>query len=227
MVEEDRATRSSSGVRVPKQQRSRETQASILEAALVVFADRGYNGASMRRIAERAGVGQPVVVYHFRTKEALWVATVEWALGGFLVHIEPLIEALEGLDPATTLSLIFQQFTRYSAGTPELFQVLLDANRHGGPGLAKVTEDQLRPIFERLRKLIVSGQKAGTVAAGDPALIYYALVAIGSTLFSLNQEFKLLTGRDPREPEVVEAQAGLLAQIFFRSVGGAETPTPR
>jgi AcrR family transcriptional regulator len=181
----------------------------------------------MRLVAERAGVGHAVVVYHFPTKEDLWVATVERVLGRFLARIEPLIEALEGLDSATTLSLIFQQFTRYSAETPELFQILLDANRRGGPGLAKVSEDQLEPIFVRLCQLIASGQKAGTVVAGDPALIYYALVAIGSTLFSLNREFKLLTGRDPLEPEVVEAQARLLAQLFFRPVRGAETQPPR
>jgi AcrR family transcriptional regulator len=217
-VEEDEATHNRSGARVPKQQRSRETQEGILMAALAVFAERGYDGATMRRIAERSRVGQPLVAYHFTTKEALWLATVEWALGRFLVRIGPLIEALEGLDPATKLSLIFQQFTRYSAGTPELFQVLLDANKRGGPGLARVAEDQLRPTFERLRQLIASGQKAGTVPAGDTALIYYALVAIGSTLFSLNREFELLTGRDPRDPKVVEAQAQLLVRLFFPSL---------
>ena len=207
-----------SGARVPKQERSRETQESILDAAFTVFAERGFGGTSMSLIAERAGVGQPLVVYHFPSKEDLWVAAVESVLGKLLKRLSPSFDALQGLDPAIRLRLMFQDFTRYSAETPELFQVLLDANRRGGPGLARVAEDQLRPAFERIRELIEAAQKAGAVPAGDPALIYYALVVVGSALFSLNREFELLTGRDPRDPDIVEAQASLLARLFFPGV---------
>jgi AcrR family transcriptional regulator len=207
-----------SGARVPKQQRSRETQESILDAALTVFAERGFDGTSMSILAERAGVGQPLLVYHFPSKEDLWVASVESALGKFVERLRPSFEALLGLDPAIRLRLMFQDFTRYSAGNPELFQVLLDANRRGGPDLARVVEDQLRPAFERIRELIEAAQKAGDVPAGDPALIYYSLVVIGSALFSLNREFELLTGRDPLDPDIVEAQASLLARLFFPGV---------
>jgi AcrR family transcriptional regulator len=214
-VEEDKTTHSGSGARVPKQQRSRETQEGVLAAALTVFADRGYAGASMRLIAERAGVGQPLVVYHFPTKEALWVATVEMALDKFMERLLPNLEALEGLDPAIRLRLIFQDYTRFSAEIPELLAVFVDANRRGGPDLAKVIEDRLRPTYERLRLLIEAAQRADALPAGDPGLIYYALIAVAVTLFSLNREFETLTGRDPRDPDVVEAQANLLAQLFF------------
>ena len=50
---------------------------------------------------------------------------------------------------------------------------------------------------------------------GDPMLLYYSLVGVAATVFSLRREVELLTGRDPREPETVEAQANLLAQLFF------------
>ena len=209
---------SRSGARVPKQERSRETQESILDAAFTVFAERGFGGTSMSLIAERAGVGQPLVVYHFPSKEDLWVAAVESVLGKFLKRLSPSFEALQGLDPAIRLRLMFQDFTRYSAEIPELFQVLLDANKRDRPGLARVAEEQLRPAFERIRELIEASQKAGAVPAGDPALIYYALVVIGSALFSMNREFELLTGRDPRDPDIVEAQASLLARLFFPGV---------
>jgi TetR/AcrR family transcriptional regulator len=207
-----------SGARVPKQQRSRETQQSILDTALTVFSERGVEGTSMSLIAERAGVGQPLLVYHFPSKEDLWVATVKSALGRFLEHMRPNFEALQGLDPAIRLRLIFQDFTRFSAATPELLKVLIDANRRGGPSLAKVVEDQLRPTYERMLGLIEAAQAAGAVPTGDPALIYYAMVAVGCTLFSLNREFELLTSRDPREPEIVEAQATILARLFFPGV---------
>jgi len=204
-----------------------ETQEKILTAALTVFAERGYGGASVRLVAERAGVGHPVVLYHFPTKENLWVAAANAGLGKFMDRLLPNMEAMEGLDPAIRLRLIFQDFTRFMAETPELLPIMIEANRRGGPGLSRIVEDKLRPTYERLRELIAAAQRAGVMPDGDPGLIYYALIAVAGMLFSLNREFELLTGRDPREPEVVEAQARLLAQLFFPSMGGTETPISR
>jgi AcrR family transcriptional regulator len=176
----------------------------------------------MRLVGERAGVGQPLVVYHFPTKEDLWVAAVETALARFMERLLPDLEALEGLDPATRLKLVFQNYTRFSAQHSELLKIFIDANRRGGPSLARIVENHLRPTFERLCKLIEAAQEAGTMPAGDPGLIYYALVSVAVTLFSLTREFEMLTGRDPREPELVEEQASLLARLFFPGLQGAD-----
>ncbi len=48
--------------------------AAILDAAEIVFAKNGYAGASVREIAERAGVAQALIHYHFKTKEKLFEA---------------------------------------------------------------------------------------------------------------------------------------------------------
>ncbi len=52
------------------------TRRRLVEAALVEFAAHGYEGASTRVIAERAGVHQPLINYHFRSKADLWRASV-------------------------------------------------------------------------------------------------------------------------------------------------------
>jgi AcrR family transcriptional regulator len=62
-------------------------QADILRAARDSFADRGYAGASLRDIAERAGITHAGLLHHFRTKEDLLAAvlaqrdTEEWQEG--------------------------------------------------------------------------------------------------------------------------------------------------
>ncbi len=48
---------------------------AILDAAEIVFANSGFSGASVREIANRAGVAQALVHYHFDTKEKLFEAT--------------------------------------------------------------------------------------------------------------------------------------------------------
>ena len=50
------------------------TKADILEAAREAFASLGYEGATMRRIADEAGVDSALIAYHFGTKEQLFVA---------------------------------------------------------------------------------------------------------------------------------------------------------
>lgn len=50
------------------------TRAAILASALEEFGTRGYDGASLRRIAERAGLSHPGLLHHFGSKEELLIA---------------------------------------------------------------------------------------------------------------------------------------------------------
>jgi AcrR family transcriptional regulator len=55
-----------------------DTRLQLLDAARVEFAARGYDGATVRVIAERAGVDPAMVNHWFGGKEALFVAAVEF-----------------------------------------------------------------------------------------------------------------------------------------------------
>jgi len=50
------------------------TRERILAAALDLFSELSFDGASTRDIAARAGVTQPLLNYHFRSKDELWRA---------------------------------------------------------------------------------------------------------------------------------------------------------
>src|SRR5437764_12933714 len=62
-----------------EQQRSLTTRASILDAAIAEFAQRGFEGASIRAIADRLGLQHPLITYHYRSKDILWRAAAEHA----------------------------------------------------------------------------------------------------------------------------------------------------
>src|SRR3989442_5255295 len=53
----------------------------LLDAALVEFGAKGFDGASTRSIAQRADAHQPQINYHFASKEALWFAAVDHLFG--------------------------------------------------------------------------------------------------------------------------------------------------
>lgn len=68
----------------------------ILRAAEVVFANKGFDAASMRNVAVEADVGLPLVVYHFETKLNLYRAIFEQHQ-----HLnESRVEALRAIDIA-------------------------------------------------------------------------------------------------------------------------------
>ena len=57
-------------------QRGEDTWRRILETALALFAAEGFEGASTREIAERAGVNLPAIQYYFGSKEGLYRETI-------------------------------------------------------------------------------------------------------------------------------------------------------
>ncbi|WP_418059615.1 TetR family transcriptional regulator [Pimelobacter simplex] len=59
----------------------RATRAAIEEAARTLFAERGFERASVRAIAAEAGVDPALVIRHFGSKEALFLRTVDTSLG--------------------------------------------------------------------------------------------------------------------------------------------------
>src|ERR1700687_3022564 len=53
-------------------------RAQIIDAAVHVMADRGFRGASIKRIAERAGLKSPALIYwYFKDKQALFEAMLD------------------------------------------------------------------------------------------------------------------------------------------------------
>ena len=60
-----------------EQQRAQSTRTTILEAALAEFAEKGFEAASIRSIAERTGFQHPLITYRYPSKDLLWQAVAE------------------------------------------------------------------------------------------------------------------------------------------------------
>jgi TetR/AcrR family transcriptional regulator, regulator of cefoperazone and chloramphenicol sensitivity len=82
--------------------RGEDTRRRILETALDIFATEGYEGASTRLLAERAGVNLPAIQYYFGSKEGLYRAVIEYIVQYNEAHFAPLmIKMKAALDDHT------------------------------------------------------------------------------------------------------------------------------
>src|SRR5712691_1053853 len=82
-----------------EQQRSLETRGAILDAAIAEFAARGFEGASIRAIADRLGLQHPLITYHYRSKDILWRAAAEHAFAQIRTEWDILVPEGSELSP--------------------------------------------------------------------------------------------------------------------------------
>ncbi|MEM7480303.1 MAG: TetR family transcriptional regulator [Acidobacteriota bacterium] len=79
-------------------ERGEKTRARILEAALQLFLERGYDNATMREIAATAGVSLGNAYYYFQSKEHLIQGYYERSHDEHLAACDPLLTAERGLE---------------------------------------------------------------------------------------------------------------------------------
>ena len=94
--------------REPQQDRSRATRQRLLEAAIECLASLGWTGTTVAVVAERAGVSRGAAQHHFRTREELFTAAVEY---GTEIRLEQLRDlASHRLSTLEVLTLLAEMF---------------------------------------------------------------------------------------------------------------------
>lgn len=84
----------------------------LLRAALGVFARHGYHGASIRMIAEAAGLSVPGLYHHYKSKQAILAAVVDAAMAEMLAHTAAAVEDA-GHSPSTGFSNVVECLARF------------------------------------------------------------------------------------------------------------------
>lgn len=95
MTTEVTTERSAAGRRMSSEERREQ----IVAAAIAVFGARGYEGTTTDHVARSAGVSQPYVVRLFGTKESLFLAAIESALGELMRVFRAALEDEASPDP--------------------------------------------------------------------------------------------------------------------------------
>lgn len=191
------------------------TRERILAAALVAFADAGYEGAKTRDIAAAAGVNQGLITYHFASKEALWQAAVDRVFAELRESFLAAVELLAAVDARTRLRLMLRQFVRFSAAHPELHRLMVQEGKSDGPRLRWLIDRHVRPLFETSLGVVREAQQDGLRPHLSAVHLQYIFLGAAAHVFVVAPEFRRLVGSDPTTPEAVEEHATALAELFL------------
>src|ERR1700755_1869601 len=107
-----------------EQQRSTETRAAILNAAITEFAERGFEAASIRAIADRLGLQHPLITYHYRNKDILWRAAAEHAFAQIREGWDTSGPDSADLPPLARLREEYATLFRYTVAFPEFHRFM-------------------------------------------------------------------------------------------------------
>jgi AcrR family transcriptional regulator len=153
---------------------AKDARTRLLEAATRLFAQRGFDGTSVRDLTRRARTNLGAVTYHFGSKAALYYAAIA-ALA------EPLVEriaraAAAPIRPVDRIEAIVRAFLDYVGAHPELPTLIL-RELASERRLPPPAEEAMRRNFSVLVDAITAGQRDGTVRPGDPVLLALSVMA--------------------------------------------------
>ncbi len=178
------------GKKLNEQMRA-DASGKITRAALEVFAEYGYHGATMEQIMQASGLSKGLIYHYFPSKEKIFFHLVDTALdisrntwmealdspGTAWEKIEKLSENVVKIaftDESSLYSLIMVQATTQGKGIPGLMKHIF----------------QRMDYYSALPLLIVEAQISGEAVQGDPELLFLAYVALvqGFVLLLLNDD---------------------------------------
>ncbi len=198
--------------------RDREaTEAALIEAATALFLAKGYEGATTRTIAERAGCSEALIQRYFRGKEGLLLAVIQHEGGGQGEQVaffdRPLADSLE-LEARAVLAHIVGVLARRATGLRiVLARVLVDANFRDEFNRVTVRKFLQASLEARLARHAAHHRLP---ADFDPVAAATMLVGLGFQLGFMHRE---VIGTDP-------AEVDRLVVAYAAIVGRAFPPTP-
>jgi AcrR family transcriptional regulator len=171
--------------REPKWRRRKETRpADIAAAALAVFAEKGFAGARIEEIAERAGISKGTLYLYYHGKAELFRAVVREVV---IPNVDAMRAAFLAADLpfADTLRRLLPTFAEIVTRVPvgAVAKMVIGESRNF-PELAKVWHDEvIDKALGLIAALVERGQAKGEVRTGDPRT--HAFSIMGPMLISV------------------------------------------
>lgn len=160
----------------PQRTRIQEKNISaILDAALDVFSQNGFRGATLDQIAKAAGLSKPNLLYYFASKEAIHVAL----LAGLLdLWLDPLRALDPEGDPVQEIVDYALRKLDMARDLPRESRLFANEIVQGAPRILDKIEGQLKDLVDEKAALIIAWIDAGRLANTDP---YHLIFSIWAT----------------------------------------------
>ena len=161
-----------------------ETKERILQAAQKEFADRGFSGARMESIAERAGINKAMLFYYFSSKDNLYQTVLLLVLADFFAEISRFISPL--LNPEVFLEKFPEIYIHFFARNPNLVRImafdLIQNPENFTAAMAEIIHDKMSFKPHPFLELIRGWHDQGLISEADP--LHFMMNIVALSIFS-------------------------------------------
>jgi len=184
----------------------REKRQIILEAALEVFSQEGFRGATLDQIAAAAGLSKPNVLYYFDSKEAIHQRLLSDLLDTWLA---PLRAIDPRGDPVGEICGYVLRKLEMAREYPRESRLFANEILRGAPNIADFIRGDLRALVDATARLVEGWAAAGRIAPVDPYHLIFSIWATTQHYADFEAQMRMIRG--PGAEPTTGAEAFLLA----------------
>ena len=192
----------------------------VLDAALKLFLQTGYDGTSMQAVADEAGVTKPVVYACFDSKDDLFRSLLAREEQRIVGEIQGAFSNADLSDPETTLVEGFTGFLRAAGDSPEVYRLIFLGEGGGNAAVADRIQRGREEQVRRLSELAKGWLDSNGNGKRSKAEIERTARLLGNSIAGLAESGArlLLSGDDDWTPETLGRELGRLAAAAQKSV---------
>lgn len=189
----------------------RRNRRAILEAALEVFSQHGFRGATLDQIAAEAGLSKPNLLYYFPSKEAIH----ETLLSGLLeTWLAPLRALDEGGEPVAEILGYVHRKLLMSRDFPRESRLFANEILQGAPRIGATLEGELKTLVDEKAGVIAGWSAEGRIADIDPYHLIFSIWALTQHYADFDVQVRAVLGRGTTDP--FDGAERHLATLFRR-----------
>ena len=192
-----------------------EKREVILEAALEVFAQHGFRGATIDQIADAAGMSKPNLLYYFRSKEDIHVTLMQRLLDTWLA---PLRELDDIGDPMSELRGYIRRKLEMARDYPRESRLFANEILQGAPRILPMIEGELKTLVDEKVEIIKGWMRAGKIVRTDPWHLIFSIWATTQHYADFDVQVRAVLGPDRGGDGRFEDAARFLEQLFVRGL---------
>lgn len=190
------------------QARNRQT---ILEAALEVFSQHGFRGATLDQIAEVAGLSKPNLLYYFASKEAIHVTLLSRLMDDWL---DPLRKLDPAGDPVAEVMAYVHRKLDLSRDFPRESRLFANEILQGAPRMRALLESGLKDLVGEKAAVIARWQAEGRIADLPPHHLIFSIWALTQHYADFDAQVRAVLG-EGHDPY---AEADRFLDTLFRKL---------
>jgi TetR/AcrR family transcriptional regulator len=168
----------------------------LLETALDVFSQKGYQGSTTKEIAAAAGVTEAIIFRHFPTKNDLYSAVLDLKheSGEIAANVAEWQTLMDANDDRGLFRAIIHKVIDSYRRDPRHNRVLLYAALEGHEAGLEQHRQRSFPLYERLCQYVARRQREGVFRPGHPGALIVAAVGPAAYYAQMNGLFGFASG---------------------------------